>query len=72
MKHFLLECKLYENEREKLRSNLFRSCWIAHFDMNILLDLKPDDEFKKWRSIILEELETFVVETKCFATRSSN
>ena len=43
MKQFLFECELYENEREKLRSNLFRSCGIAHFDMNLLLDLKPDD-----------------------------
>ena len=72
VKHFLLECELYENEREKLRSNLFRSCGIAQFDMNILLDLKPDDEFKEWRSSILEELEAFVVETKRFATASSN
>ena len=59
VKHFLLECEIYENEREKLRSNLF-SCGITHFDMNVLLDLRPDDEFKEWRSSILEELETFV------------
>ena len=72
VKHFLLECEIYENEREKLRSNLFRSCGITHFDMNVLLDLRPDDEFKEWRSSILEELETFVVESKRFATRSSN
>ena len=52
MKHFLLECELYENEREKLKRNLFRSCGIDHFDMNILLDLKPDYEFKEWRSSI--------------------
>ena len=53
MKHYLMECELYENGRELLRRKLFESCGIAHLDMNLLLDAKQDDEFKEWRGVIL-------------------
>ena len=69
--HYLLECPLYENQREKLRRILFEICGIAHLDLNLLLDVKTDDDYKEWRTLILSELETFVAETKRFATRPS-
>ena len=72
VKHYLMECELFENGRELLRRKLFESCGIAHLDMNLLLDAKHDDKFKEWRGVILSELETFVLETKCFLTPNSN
>ena len=72
VKHFLIECELYENEREQLRRKLFESCGIVHIDMNLLLDAKHDEEFKDWRNVILSELETFVAGTKRFPTPNLN
>ena len=69
--HYLLECPLYENQREKLRRKLFETCGIAHLDLNLLLNVKTVDDYKEWRTLILSELETFVAETKRFATRPS-
>ena len=62
---------LAENERENLRRKLFQTCGIIHLDLNLLLDVKTDDEYKEWRTFILCELENFVVETKHFTTRAS-
>ena len=50
---------------------MFETCGIAHLDLNLLLDVKTDDDYKEWRTIMLSELETFVAETKRFATRPS-
>ena len=62
--HYLLESPLYENQREKLWRKLFETCGIVHLDLNLLLDVKADDDYKEWRTLILSELETFVAETK--------
>ena len=72
VKHYLLDCELYEDEREQLRRNLFQSFGIAHLDLNLILDLKPDDEQKDWRTAILSELETFVQGTKRFSSPNQN
>ena len=69
--HFLFECPLYENQREKLRRKLFETCGITHLDLDLLLDVKTDYDYKEWRTLILSELETFVAETKRFTTRPS-
>ena len=66
--HYLLECPLYENQREKLTRKLFETCGITHLDLNLLLDVRTDDDYKERRTLILSELETFVAETKRFAT----
>ena len=71
VKYYLIECEIYENEREQLRRKLFEICGMAHLDMN-LLDAKHDDEYKDWRNVIVSELETFVDGTKCFPTRNLN
>ena len=67
----LLFCPLYEKEREIMRKRLSQNCGIVHFDLNVLLDTRKEDEFKDWRSAILTELETYVAETKRFAARPS-
>ena len=69
--HYLLDCPNYENERDKMRKRLFDYCGITHFDLNMLLDAKQEDDFKEWRKTIISELETYVVETRRFATRKS-
>ena len=58
--HYLLHCPLYEGEREVLRKRLFDICGIIHLDLNMLLDVKKEDEFKDWRDTILSELESYV------------
>ena len=48
--HYLLECPLYENQREKLRRKLFETCGMVHLVLNLLLDVKADDDYKEWRT----------------------
>ena len=67
--HYLLECENYENEREQMRKRLFECCGIIHLDINMLLDAKPEDDYREWRDLILSELETYVDGTKRFTTR---
>ena len=55
--HYLLECPIYENQREKLMRKLFETCGIPHLDLNLLLNVKTVDDYKKWRTLILSELE---------------
>ena len=55
------ECPKYENDY----------CGIAHLDLNLLLDVRQDEELKDWRNTILSELENYVVGTKRFTTRKS-
>ena len=45
--HYLLECENYENEREQMRKRLFECCGIIHLDINMLLDAKPEDDYKE-------------------------
>ena len=66
--HYLLECNEFDTARELMRKKLFETCGIIHLDMNILVDAKPDDIYKDWRSVILSELENFVAETRHFAS----
>ena len=70
--HYLLHCPLFEEEREVLRKRLFDICGIIHLDLNMLLDVKKEDEFKDWRDTILSELESYVAKTQRFAARSTN
>lgn len=70
--HYLLFCPLFEREREVMRKRLFENCGIIHLDLNILLDVRKDDELKEWRSVILSELEMYVAKTERFATRPAN
>ena len=68
--HYLLFCPLYEKERDNstvlgqpfphyliMRKRLSQNCGIVHFDLNVLLDARKEDEFKDWRGAILTELE---------------
>ena len=71
VKHYILDCRQYKNEREQMRRKLFEACDITDLDLNILLDAKRDDDYKHWRSFILLELENYMAETKRNATRQS-
>ena len=66
--HYLLDCQLFENEREIMRKSLFQNCGIIHLDLNVLLDARKDNDLKGWRSIILSELKTYVAKTRRFVT----
>ena len=63
---------MYENAREKMKRKLSENCGIDHLDLNLLLDAEQNENFKDWRNIILSDLETYVVETKCFTTWIQN
>ena len=54
----IFSTKVCEKEREIMRKRLSQNCGIVHFDLNVLLDARKEDEFKDWRSAILTELET--------------
>ena len=66
--HYLLECPLYEEGREEMRRNLRQSCGIVNLELQVLLNARKDDTYKDWRTLILDELERFVVKSKRFAT----
>ena len=51
------------------KAPLYECCGIIHLDINMLLDAKPEDDYREWRDLILSELETYVDETKLFTTR---
>ena len=70
--HFLLSCLEYENQRETMRMNLFRAAGIVRLDLNMLLSARPDDDYKDVRGLILEELESFIKESKRFEVKSKN
>ena len=52
-----------------MRKRLFECCGIIHLDINMLLDAKPEDDYREWRDLILSELETYADGTKRFTTR---
>ena len=52
-----------------MRKRLFDWCGILHLELNIILEAKQEDGFKKWRDCILSELEDYVGETKRFITQ---
>ena len=54
-----------------MRKRIFDLCGISVFDLNMLWDVKPEDEFKDWRDIILSQLELYVAETRRFGPRKS-
>ena len=72
VKHYLIECEMYENGREQLQRKMFEICGIANLDMNLFLYAKHDDIYNNWRNVILSKLETFVVGTKRFPTLNLN
>ena len=55
-----------------MRKRLFECCGIIHLDINMLLDAKPEDDYREWIDLNLSELGTYVDGTKCFTTRELN
>ena len=60
VKHFLLSCLEYENQRERMCMNVFRATGIVTLDLDMHLSVRPDDEYKDCRGLILEELGSFI------------
>ena len=49
VQHFLLECPLYEEERDQLLKNLFSQLGINYLDMNLLLGYSENENIPGWR-----------------------
>ena len=66
VQHYLLACRIYEEQREILQQRLFAPVGVPYLDLELLLNMKPDDEFKTDRTYILSELETFIKNSNRF------
>ena len=64
VQHYLLACPIYEDQREILQQRLFAAAGVTNLDLELLLNMKPDDEFKTDRTYILSELETFITNSQ--------
>lgn len=64
--HYLMCCPRYEDERERLKTRLFQTLGVASVDLDLLLNMKPNDEYKDNRTFILSELEKYIQQTKRF------
>ena len=49
VQHFLLECPLYEEERDQLLKNLFSQLGINYLDMDLLLGYSENENIPGWR-----------------------
>ena len=43
VQHYLLTCTRYEEQREILRKRLVETTGVPYLDLELLLDMKPDD-----------------------------
>ena len=51
VQHFLLECPLYEEERDQLLKNLFSQLGINYLDMDLLLGYSENENIPGWRGL---------------------
>ena len=70
--HYLLTCPEFETEREQLCRRLFEAAGLIHLDLEILLNARPDDDYKEYRGFILKELETFITQSGRFTSKTPN
>ena len=66
VQHYLLACPIYEDQREILQQRLFAAVGVPYLDLELMLKMKPDDEFKTDRTYILSEVENFITNSKRF------
>ena len=43
-----------------MQQNLFQTIGVSYFDLELLFNVRPDDEFKNDRGVILSEFEKFI------------
>ena len=63
VQHFLLECPLYEEERDQLLKNLFSQLGINYLDMDLLLGYSENENIPGWRESIIKELGQYLTST---------
>jgi hypothetical protein len=60
--HFLLECSRFEDIREKLTLNIFRTCGVGSLSEQLLLAVGSNDEFSDYRTDINRHLGEFIAQ----------
>ena len=63
VKHFLLECPLYEEEHDQLLKKLFSQLGINYLDMDLLLGYSENENIPGWRESIIYELGQYLAST---------
>ena len=53
VQHFILECPLYEDNRQKLQKNLFLQLGIPYLDMDLLLGYSENENLSGWRESVI-------------------
>ena len=71
VQHFLLECPLYEEERDQLLKNLFSQLGINFLDMDLLLGYSENENIPGWRESIINELGQYLARTGRLFSRVS-
>ena len=56
VQHFLLECPLYEEERDELLKNLFSQLGNNYLYMDLLLGYSENENIPGWKESIINEL----------------
>ena len=69
VQHFILECPLYEDNRQKLQKNLFLQLGIPYLDMDLLLGYSENENLSGWRESVICELEQYTANTGCLFSR---
>ena len=63
VQHLILECLLYEDNRQQLLKNLFSQLGINYLDMDLLLGYSEDENIPGWRESILREFGQYLAST---------
>ena len=66
VQHFIEDCALYDDIRERLRTRLFYSCRIKDFSAKTFLEVSKDNPLKPFRDSIDLIFEDFLSKTKRF------
>ena len=63
VQHFILECPLYEDKRQKLLMNLFSQLGINYLNMGLLCCYGEDENIPGWKESILKEIGQYPAST---------
>ena len=63
VQHFILECPLYEDNRQRLQKNIFLQLGIPYLDMDLLLGYSENENIFGWRESIICELGQYIANT---------
>ena len=71
VQHYLLECPNYDNDREKMRNDLFFATGSFRLDLDTILAIEKEDQFSPSRDIITSLLGDYITRTGRFNTLAS-